>query len=327
MCFWPDLCRAFLLALDILLRVSRNNWTRSENDEDDATFSKWGAIGTGTEGLAWYPTNFLQNVVPKPIHSHNDYWRKVPLFTALRQGCMGVEADVWLFDDPERSNSLYVGHDRAALQPDRTFQSLYIQPLVDILERQNPATQFYNDNYRGVFDMDPNQTLTLLVDVKTSGPETWAKVVEQLEPLRQRDWLSFYANGTTHTRPITVVGTGNTPFDLLTSNSTYRDYFYDAPLQKLTSADYDTTNSYYASVSFGSAIGATWMGGLGAEQVERIRAQVKAAHERGLKARYWDLPSWPIGTRNRIWDLLVKEGVDLLNVDDVKGASKRKWKY
>lgn len=319
------------MALDILLRVSRTRWAEQENDDDDddgddPVFSRWGTDGSGTEGLAWYPTSFLQDVVPKPIHSHNDYWRKVPLFTALRQGCVGVEADVWLFDAPEHSDSLYVGHERAALQPNRTFQSLYIQPLVDILERQNPKTEFYNDNYRGVFDMDPNQTLTLLVDVKTSGAETWAKVVEQLEPLRQRDWLTFYADGTTHTRPITVVGTGNTPFDLLISNSTYRDYFYDAPLHKLNS-DYDATNSYYASVSFGSTIGSPWMGGLGTEQIERIRAQVKAAHERGLKARYWDLPAWPISTRYRLWDLLVKEGVDLLNVDDVKGAAKRKWKY
>lgn len=315
------------MALDILLRVSHTNWFQEEKEDEDPVFNKWGTVGSGTEGLAWYPTNFLQDVVPKPIHSHNDYWRKVPLFTALRQGCVGVEADVWLFDDPERSESLYVGHERAALQPNRTFQSLYIQPLVDILERQNPATAFYNDINRGVFDMDPNQTLTLLVDVKTSGPETWAKVVEQLEPLRQRDWLTFYANGTTHTRPVTVVGTGNTPFDLLASNATYRDYFYDAPLHKLTTSDYDATNSYYASVSFGSTIGSLWMGGLGAEQIERIRAQVKVAHERGLKARYWDLPSWPISTRNRLWDLLVREGVDMLNVDDVKGASKRKWKY
>ncbi|CAN8095944.1 unnamed protein product [Discula destructiva] len=327
---------AILLALDILLRVSRTRWM-DEEDEPDPTLSRWGLAGTDTEDLAWYPTNFLQDVVPKPIHSHNDYWRKVPLFTALRQGCISVEADVWLFDDkPEQNDNddtLYVGHERAALQPNRTFQSLYIQPLVDILERQNPTTDFYTDSYRGVFDTNPNQTLTLLVDVKTAGPATWAAVVAQLEPLRKRGWLSFSANGTTHARAVTVVGTGNTPFAELTANATYRDYFFDAPLHKLGGAadddadHYDATNSYYASVSFGAAIGAPWMGALGAEQVERIRRHVAAAHARGLQARYFDLPSWPVGTRNRIWDLLVKEGVDMLNVDDVKSAAKRKWKY
>lgn len=314
----------FLLTLDICLRISAS--TRPEDDEKpDAEFCQWGKSGD-TQGLSWYPTNFLQDVIPKPLHSHNDYWRKVPLFTALKQGAMGVEADVWLFDEAEPRDTLYVGHEQAALQPNRTFQSLYIQPLVEILERQNPHTEFYHESFRGVFDTQPNQTLVLLVDVKTAGSVTWAKVVEQLEPLRRRDWLTYYANNTVHTRPITVVGTGNTPFADLVANQTYRDYFYDAPLGKLDST-YDATNSFYASVNFGAAIGKTWMGGLGAEQVERIRSQVRQAHNAGLKVRYWDLPSWPVSTRNRVWDALVNEGVDMLNVDDVKAAAKRKWRY
>jgi hypothetical protein len=35
--------------------------------------------------------------VPVGCHSHNDYWRRVPLYSALQAGCIGVEADVWLF--------------------------------------------------------------------------------------------------------------------------------------------------------------------------------------------------------------------------------------
>ncbi|KAF3760282.1 hypothetical protein M406DRAFT_269413, partial [Cryphonectria parasitica EP155] len=311
---------------------------QEEEDANDPALYMWDGNGTNADGRLWYPTNFLQDVIPKPVHSHNDYWRKVPLYTALGHGCTGVEADVWLFDEPERSDTLYIGHQEAALQPNRTFQSLYIQPLVDVLERQNPKTEFYAEKYRGVFDTNPEQTLVLLVDVKTSGPSTWAKVVEQLEPLRQRDWLTYFANGTVHTRPVTVVGTGNTPFADLIANETYRDYFFDAPLNKLAyshsvssgaAADdqYDVTNSYYASVSFRASIGSPWLGNLGAEQMERIREQVRAAHKRGLKVRYWDLPAWPVSARNRIWDLLVKEGVDMLNADDLKSAAKREWRY
>lgn len=218
---------------------------------------------------------------------------------------------------------------------------------MEILTHQNPASPSIDGGLgalpeddddatngtssRGVFDTDPTQTLTLLVDVKTAGPATWAAVVAQLAPLRERGWLSFYADGVVHTRAVTVVGTGNTAFADVVANETYRDYFFDAPLHKLADVGveetYDPTNSYYASVSFGATIGAPWMGRLGAEQVERIRRQVRAAHARGLKARYWDLPSWPVSTRNRIWDLLVQEGVDMLNVDDVKGAARRRWKY
>lgn len=342
----------------MVLRMSESTWPVVIDDGEDDIFRNWGQGGTGTEALSWYPTNFLQDVIPKPIHSHNDYWRKVPLFTAIHQGCTGVEADVWLLDDEDgddgaHSNStLYVGHERAALQGNRTFQSLYVQPLVEILERANPTTSFYNGTTattaRGVFDTAPGQTLTLLVDVKTAGAATWRQVVEQLEPLRRRGWLSYYADGVVHTRPITVVGTGNTPFaevvnggggdadtntdtntNTNTTTTTYRDYFFDAPLAQLdnASAPYNADNSYYASVAFSRSIGAVWMGQLSPDQVARVRAQVAQAHARGLKARYWDLPAWPVQTRNMVWDVLVREGVDMLNVDDVKSAAKKPWRY
>ena len=322
--------------------------------------------------MAWYPTDFTRDIIPIPCHSHNDYWRRVPLFSALRAGCTGVEADVWLFD-----NDLYVGHNTASLTRNRTFQSLYINPLVEILENQNSETEFYNNTNHGVFDTDPGKSLTLLVDVKTSGAETWPWVLEQLQPLRERGWLSFVENNTLHTRPITVVGTGNTPFDVLTANSTYRDAFFDAPLDEmweprkvtedmkdwpefddslpgerldedegsaeenlptkplgdagqgksgtLPGDEFNKLNSYYASVSFGQAVGRMWRGRLSPRQMKIIRGQIRGAHRRGLKARYWDLPSWPLGLRNHVWDVLVREGVDMLNVDDLRGASKQVW--
>ncbi|KAJ3927407.1 MAG: hypothetical protein NXY57DRAFT_1025612 [Lentinula lateritia] len=49
--------------------------------------------------LLQYPTQFTQNIVPKQIHSHNDYWRDVPLLTALSFGVASVEADVWFIDN------------------------------------------------------------------------------------------------------------------------------------------------------------------------------------------------------------------------------------
>jgi hypothetical protein len=332
----------------------------------------WGGPGSGTEGLAWYPTDFTRDIVPIPCHSHNDYWRRVPLFSAVRAGCTGVEADVWLFDD-----ELYVGHNTASLTRNRTFQSLYINPLVRILEDQNPSTDFYNDTNHGVFDTDPGKSLTLLVDLKTSGPETWPWVLRQLEPLRERGWLTYVEAGIVHDRPITVVGTGNTPFDVLTANSSYRDAFFDAPLETMwesrhttarmrpssilgsppdaeseegqdsrddvhrasepfhnvgqglsgttNDSEFNEQNSYYASVAFGKAVGRIWRGRLSPKQMETIRGQVRGAHRRGLKVRYWDLPSWPIGLRNHVWDVLIREGVDILNVDDLRAASRQVW--
>lgn len=364
---------AFLLLLNLSLTLATLMWS----PDVDRVLQNWGKPGSGTEDLAWYPTDFLRDVNPIPCHSHNDYWRRVPLFSALRAGCTGVEADVWLFD-----SELYVGHNTASLTRNRTFQSLYINPLVSILERQNPSTDFYNGTSHGVFDTDPGKSLTLLVDVKTSGAETWPWVLAQLEPLRERGWLTFVSNNTLHRRPITVVGTGNTPFDVLTHNATYRDAFFDAPLDQmweprkktaemagwpefddtvpgeglvedegsaeediptsyveikpptdvgqgmsgvLPGDEFNETNSFYASVSFGKAVGRMWRGRLSARQMKIIRGQVRGAHRRGLKARYWDLPSWPLGLRNHVWEVLVSEGVDVLNVDDLRAASRQVW--
>jgi len=358
-----DWRRAFLLITNISLGIATFIW----DGDYEPVLRNWGKPATGTEGLSWYPTDFTRDITPIPCHSHNDYWRKVPLFSALRAGFTGVEADVWLFDE-----ELYVGHNTASLTRNRTFQSLYINPLVKILEDQNQKTDFYNGTNHGVFDTDPDKSLTLLVDVKTSGAETWPWVLAQLEPLRKRGWLTFMENGKVNVRPITVVGTGNTPFDVLTKNQTYRDAFFDAPLNEMWEPhqssqsserddeapldaldiaesmhpssphprpanvgqglsgvspgdEFTELNSYYASVSFVEAVGRMWRGRLSPKQIAIIRGQIRGAHKRGLKARYWDLPAWPLGLRNHVWNTLVKEGVDMLNVDDLRGASRLVW--
>ena len=63
------------------------------------------------------------------------------------------------------------------------------------------------------------------------------------------------------------------------------------------------------------------MEGLNETQVEILREQVGVAHERGIAVRYWNQPDWPVGLRNRLWRQLIEAGVDLLNVDDLRGAS------
>ena len=264
----------------------------------------------------------------------------MPLYSAIEAGCIGVEADVWLHNE-----ELYVGHDIASLTRNRTLKSLYIDPLVKILEGQNPSSPFLDDNVtkNGVFDTDPAQTLVLLIDFKTEGHKTWPYVSAALEPLRERGYLTYRNRSANADGPITVVGTGNTPFDLVTSDGTnaHRDIFFDAPLGKMwedpvkatahnstASAamdNYNEGNSYYASTKFSKAIGYLPTGKFSARQMSLLRGQIRGAHKRGLKARYWDLPFWPIGLRNYVWQVLVDEGVDLLNVDDLKGATQSDW--
>ncbi len=104
----------------------------------------------------------------------------MPFYTALSVGAISTESDVWLYN-----GTLYVGHEQGALTTTRTFQSLYINPILDTLNRQNPSDSTFvtSKTHNGVFDTDGGQTLYLFVDVKTGGATTWPVVVEALEPL------------------------------------------------------------------------------------------------------------------------------------------------
>ena len=355
----PDMIGALLtlmlsVLISLLIYYIKHLRSLITPNDIEKTLASWGLSDYPQRSAANLPADFSRGIIPIPCHSHNDYWRHVPLYSALAAGCTSVEADVWLSDA-----DLFVGHSEQSLTKERTLTSLYIDPIMSILSIQNTPNQKVTTNPtspsstssstaspNGVFETSPQTPLIFLIDIKTDGASTFPTVLNQLEPLRSRGWLTHFNGTAVIPGPVTVVGTGNTPFDLLTSNSTYRDIFYDAPLQELWGDDPKTTttipttpygeqlllaerytveNSYYASVSFQAEIGTLWHGTLTPQQVLKIRGQVKGATERGLKARYWETPAWPVGRRDHVWDVLMREDVGSLNVDDLEAAKERNW--
>lgn len=277
---------------------------------------------------------FTHGVVPVPCHSHNDYWHHIPLYSALTAGCVSVEADVWADGD-----ELRVGHTLQTVLNGHTLRSLYLTPLLEMLQQHDPrysnATVKATGVPVGIFASDLSQTLVLLVDFKADGELIWPLLMEQLQPLRDSGYLSYFDGSTFIQRAITVVASGDAPFDRILENATYRDVFFDAPLDKLSfsseiSAEpdgyiYNVNNSYYASADFRTSIGSLPTSRLSYAQLAKVRSQIDVAHERGLKVRYWGTPAWPVGLRNYVWKVLVREGVDVLNVDDLHGATKVDW--
>lgn len=139
---------------------------------------------------------------------------------------------------------------------------------------------------------------------------------------RKLNYLST-ANGSVFTSgPVTVIGTGNTPLSQV-QPLTYRDYFYDAPIPTLNSTFSNITSlvSPIASTDFAAVFGQVLGTALNETQLVLLRDQVKVAHGKGIKVRYWDQPAWPISTREGIWRQLATEGVDLINVDDIEAAA------
>ncbi|OAP65447.1 hypothetical protein AYL99_01419 [Fonsecaea erecta] len=310
------------------------------------------------------------DVQPVMCHSHNDYWRREPLYSAIAAGCTGVEADVWLL-----GNELYVAHTASGIRRNRTLETLYLDPLKQILDHRNTLPDFLDpaalDSSRrvGVFDTKPEQSLVLLVDIKNKPigafknkpEEAWSRLHALLARFRDRKYLTYLNGSDLVSGPLTVVVSGHAPFSRVVQNSTYRDIFYDAPLHDLAdlpgispqsspstalnvraddttpsielvsqppaglATSYSSSNSYYASTSFRRSIGRPYHSSLTQPQLDKIRRQIRSAHARGLKVRYWDIPAWPIGLRDYLWRVLVREGVDYLSVDDIEDVRWKDW--
>jgi len=269
--------------------------------------------------LVQYPTQLTQNIVPKQIHSHNDYWRDVPLLEAISFGVASVEADVWLVN-----GTLFIGHEVAALTPNRTFTSVYVEPLLGLLNMQNPKTEFTVNQTapNGVFDTAGSLPLHLLVDIKTDGEEALPFILEALAPLRSAGYLTTSTHGSLVLSAVTVIGTGNSPLDGVKALEP-RDYFFDAPLATLDApgTNWNVSLSPIASTDYGAVVGWSGIGQINATAHNVILKLVDSAHKRGIAARFWDTPGWPIRARNAVWSELLQDGSDWLNADDLEAAS------
>ncbi|KAH6632916.1 hypothetical protein C7974DRAFT_433126 [Boeremia exigua] len=234
-----------------------------------------------TYEFAWR-ADFSRDIVPKDCHSHNDYWRPVPLYSALAAGCVSVEADVWLAEDSE----LLVSHSWKTTTQARTLNSLYLKPLLWIFDKRNISQASVEDREVGVFDADPNVSVVLLIDFKGDRHAIWPVLLTQLKPLQNKNWLTYYDGEKIHCRPLTIVGTGNTPIELVQSTLPDRFVSFNALLTSISNTTYNYTNSYYASARLEDAIRKLWLNRLSIKQEETLREQVKRAEEKGLKSRY-----------------------------------------
>ena len=237
--------------------------------------------------LYTYPTDLTQGIIPKFFHSHNDYWRPLPFYSALSVGAVSVEADVWLYGD-----TLHVGHEESALTNERTFQSLYVEPILNVLSKENPNSSFLTEPTKnGVYDTDSSQTLYLYVDVKTDGETTFPHVVRTLEPLHSAGYLTTWNGSGVTPGAVTVIGTGNTPLNQIQGvNNRY--YFYDAPLPYLATTFSNITSgvSLTANWGFADIFGEVREESFNATQMQILKQQVATAHGKGIMVRYWDQP-------------------------------------
>ncbi len=226
--------------------------------------------------------------VPR-AHSHNDYEQARPLFDALDQGFCSVEADVHTVD-----GKLLVAHDRRGLRPDRTLQSLYLDPLRDRVRT----------NHGRVYPGGPE--FFLLIDFKTAAEPTWSVLRPVLD--EYAEMLTLFGNDRTETNAVTIVISGNAPRAALAAEPQRRAAIDGTP------ADLDGDASRHLvpwmSENWRSRFSWRGEGTIPAQDLARLIDLVHRAHTQGRRVRFWGGPDI-----EPLWRVQHAAGVDFINTD------------
>jgi hypothetical protein len=231
-------------------------------------------------------------------HAHNDYQHDPPLLKALGQGFTSVEADVFLVE-----GKLCVAHESKAITPDRTLQSLYLQPLRERVKRN--GGRVYRDGPR----------FTLLIDLKTAAEPTYRRLHEVLE--EYRDMLTSFGPDGRKEGAILVILSGNSPLEQMRSQQVR----YAGCDGRLTDLDSEVPADLLPMISDHWGRNFAWRGDgpMPPEERKKLDEIVRKSHAKGRLVRFWATPDAPSPARETLWKELLSAGVDLINTDDLEG--------
>jgi hypothetical protein len=218
-------------------------------------------------------------------HSHNDYERKRALMDAYDQQFGSVEADIFLVND-----SLFVAHNLKDVKPGRTLQALYLNPISDLVKK--------ND---GNIYPQKDVPLQLLIDLKTSGEETLAALIRDLEPHQKL---------LAPTGLVKIVVSGNVP-DPATFEK-YPSYIYFDGRPEVAYTPAQLAHIGLISQAFQKYSGWNGEGPLPEKERKNIQKMINQSHDLGKKVRIWATPD-----NINSWKTMMALGVDYLNTDKV----------
>ncbi len=222
-------------------------------------------------------------------HAHNDYAHKRPLRDALDQGFCSVEADIFLVE-----SKLLVGHDRSDLRPDRTLQSLYLDPLAERVKSNGGL----------VFPNGPR--FYLLIDFKTEAGPTWGQLKQVLTGYT--NMLTGFQGVKVMTNAVTLVLSGNSPRSLLATD----ELRWAAIDGRVPDLELNPSPALVPWVSESWSSHFTWRGEgeMPADQLAKLKGYANQTHAQGRMLRLWGAPDNAV-----TWKVLYDSGVDLINTD------------
>lgn len=233
----------------------------------------------GVSGLCFSQTLFPH----KQAHAHNDYEHAQPLFSALENGFISVEADVHL-----TAGRLLVSHNRPS-EDSPTLRQLYLAPLDSLLTKH--GGKIY-PNYDGIF--------YLMIDCKTEAERTYRAVQKEIEQYSRLRCTALQC-------PIKIFISGNRAIDTIMKS--YQGIALDgrpddlgkgisAELMPVVSDNYSRWSSWKGKTE------------LQPNDLVRIRDLAQRVHAEGKKLRLWSIPDHEVA-----WPALLDAGVDFISTD------------
>lgn len=224
-------------------------------------------------------------------HAHNDYLHERPLRDALDHGFCSIEADVWLID-----GAMLVAHKRSEVDPARTLQRLYLDPLRERVKRNGGA----------VYPGGPE--IILLIDIKGNGHTAYPVLRETLR--QYADILTTFTDDKVEVRAVRAIVSGSRPLEMMRAFDTH----YAAYDGRLTDLDSDLSAEMMPLISNSWRLAFKWNGEgpMPEEESAKLVDFVSEAHAKSRKIRFWDTPE-----NETIWQELREAGVDLISADDL----------
>lgn len=227
-------------------------------------------------------------------HSHNDYRRNPPLHKALDHGFHSVEVDIHL-----RKGELVVAHNGFLLRRKRTLEKLYLRPLSERV-LLNGKHSVHADGTAG---------FVLYIDIKDGCPDLLDTLVSQLQ--RHADILSVWEHGQLVQGAVTVI-VGACGRESVWLSSERRWFQFDG-------RQHHPGGPYAAAVipRIGMPLRriTKWRGRgtMDPQELAPLRATIAQAKAEGRQIRFWAATNKP-----KVWQLLLDEGVDVINVDRIE---------
>ncbi len=223
---------------------------------------------------------YFHVIIAQPIiHSHNDYFQKLPLYTAVSSGANSIEIDVIY-----QNGKLNVAHDLRDLPTSKTIEVLYFSPLVELSKNSKVSLE----------------KIQLMIDIKNEPQAALTGLIKIIEELP--DFKSLLQSN----RIKSLVISGSKP----SSYFGWPDYilFDHQSIENLNEVPMDKVAFF--SFSFRNFSNYRGKGKLTAQDEKNLADAISKVHSLNKKIRFWASPD-----TKSAWYSLYTLGADYINTD------------